>query len=80
MSTLHAYRKRLKVSYEDSVVPNCQRGGIDAALQILNPSVEAKFIFTTELQNGSIEIEDLFASHDCVVVQRNALTAIPSRQ
>lgn len=61
-----------------AVVANCQGEGITAALKAMNPSLDADFVFTTEIQKGSITIEAVFENYDVVVAQRNAISDIPS--
>ena len=61
-----------------AVVANCQGEGIAAALKALNPDLQTSFALITEVQNGSLNIEEIFANCDYVLAQRNALPATPS--
>lgn len=63
-----------------SVVANCQGEGIAAALRALNPGFQTTFIITTDIYNGSVAIEDIFAGSDYVLAQRNIISAAPDGQ
>ena len=60
-----------------AVIANCQGEGIAAALKALNPGFQTTFTIITDVQNGSVDINGIFAGSDYVLAQRNAVQDIP---
>lgn len=63
-----------------AVVANCQGEGIASALPALNPGFQTTFIITTKVQNGSVDIGEIFANADLVLAQRDAIPLVPQDQ
>ena len=60
-----------------AVVGNCQGEGIAAALHAMNPIIDARFIFQTEIQKGAVDLDALFASSNYVFSQRGSIPEVP---
>lgn len=56
-----------------AVVANCQGEGIAAALRALNPGFDARFVMITDINNESVNLDDLFRDNDAVIAQRGSL-------
>lgn len=63
-----------------AVVANCQGEGVAAALRALNPGFDASFTITTAVQNGTADIQEIFANSDFVFAHKNAVPAVPAGQ
>ena len=55
------------------VISNCQGEGVAKCIIAMNPSVNVNFFMSTDVMNGTHNIEDIFSNHQYVVLQKSAL-------